>query len=99
MWYRPVDPEGSNSSEEMLLNPRPHRSQHGHRQHHPKHNSQTTLRGRGAKRQKSRKDVRHDNSGGKQHQDLEAITDTHQALGRRLVVFRTISPQKRKEAE
>lgn len=56
MWYRSVDPD-SNSSEEMLLNPRPQRSPH-HRQRHPKHTSQSTLRGRGAKRQKSKKDVR-----------------------------------------
>ncbi|KAF2476721.1 uncharacterized protein BDR25DRAFT_171653, partial [Lindgomyces ingoldianus] len=49
MWQRPVDPESTNSSQEMLLNPRPHRSPH-HRQRHPKRTSQTTLRGRGAKR-------------------------------------------------
>ncbi|KAF1958680.1 hypothetical protein CC80DRAFT_17454 [Byssothecium circinans] len=56
MWYRPVDSD--NSSQEMLLNPRPHRSQH----HRQKHASQHTLRGHG-KRVKSKKTVR-DNSGG-----------------------------------
>ncbi|KAF2022355.1 hypothetical protein BU24DRAFT_430699 [Aaosphaeria arxii CBS 175.79] len=55
--YRPslnVQPESRNSSQEMLLNPRPHRSQH-HRQRHPKHTSQSTLRGRGEKRDPPRK--------------------------------------------
>ncbi|ORY09221.1 hypothetical protein BCR34DRAFT_453992, partial [Clohesyomyces aquaticus] len=49
MWHRTVDPESASSSQEMLLNPRPHRSPHT-RQRHPKRTSQTTLRGRGAKR-------------------------------------------------
>lgn len=49
MWQRNVDAEDANSSQEALLNPRPHRSPH-HRQRHPKRTSQTTLRGRGAKR-------------------------------------------------
>ncbi|KAF2735584.1 hypothetical protein EJ04DRAFT_193245 [Polyplosphaeria fusca] len=49
MWHRTVDPEDASSSQEMLLNPRPHRSPH-QRQRHPKRTSQTTLRGRGAKR-------------------------------------------------
>ncbi|KAF2192388.1 hypothetical protein K469DRAFT_554788 [Zopfia rhizophila CBS 207.26] len=62
MWYRSVEPESTNSSQEMLLNPRPHRSPH-HRQRHPKRTSQTTLRGRGAKRDpprhsKSKKSLR-----------------------------------------
>jgi hypothetical protein len=50
-WYRAVDTGtgSNNSSQEALLNPRPHRSQH-QRQRHPKRTSQTTLRGRGAKR-------------------------------------------------
>ncbi|KAF2254661.1 hypothetical protein BU26DRAFT_143162 [Trematosphaeria pertusa] len=70
MWHRSVDPESVNSSEEMLLNPRPHRSPH-HRQHHPKRTSQTTLRGRGAKRDrtppkhsKPKKNLRYESSGG-----------------------------------
>jgi len=54
MWHRAVSPESNNSSSEMLLNPRPQRSQH-HRQRHPK---QATLRGHGAKREKSKKDIR-----------------------------------------
>lgn len=54
MWYRTVDPDSTNSSQEMLLNPRPQRSQH-HRQRHPKRTSQTTLRGRGAKRDPPRR--------------------------------------------
>ncbi|KAF2027003.1 hypothetical protein EK21DRAFT_91891 [Setomelanomma holmii] len=49
MWHRNVDSGSVNSSQEALLNPRPHRSQH-QRQRHPKRTSQTTLRGRGAKR-------------------------------------------------
>lgn len=66
MWYRSVDAESTNSSQEMLLNPRPHRSQH-HRQRHPKRTSQTTLRGRGAKRDpprhsKSKKNIRNESS-------------------------------------
>ncbi|KAF1966934.1 hypothetical protein BU23DRAFT_559780 [Bimuria novae-zelandiae CBS 107.79] len=52
MWYRPTETH-SNSSEEMLLNPRPRRSPHDKRQHHSKHTSQSTLRGRGAKRQRT----------------------------------------------
>ncbi|KAF2110305.1 hypothetical protein BDV96DRAFT_501037 [Lophiotrema nucula] len=43
MWQRDVEPQSSNSSQEMLLNPRPHRSPHT-RQSHPKRTSQTTLR-------------------------------------------------------
>ncbi|KAL5114961.1 hypothetical protein ACEQ8H_007133 [Pleosporales sp. CAS-2024a] len=59
MWHRSVDP---GSSEEALLNPRPHRATH-QRQRHPKRTSQTTLRGRGAKRDpprhsKSKKNLR-----------------------------------------
>ncbi|KAF1842305.1 uncharacterized protein K460DRAFT_388986 [Cucurbitaria berberidis CBS 394.84] len=62
MYYRAVNPESSNSSQEALLNPRPHRSQHT-RQRHPNRTSQTTLRGRGAKRDpprhsKSKKNLR-----------------------------------------
>lgn len=62
MWYRTTEPEGGNSSTEMLLNPRPHRSPH-ERQRHPKRTSQSTLRGRGAKRdppakKKSKKNIR-----------------------------------------
>lgn len=54
IWQRPTDPGGACSggirtSQETLLNPRPHRSTH-QRQRHPKHTSQGTLRGRGAKR-------------------------------------------------
>ncbi|KAF2264432.1 hypothetical protein CC78DRAFT_235030 [Lojkania enalia] len=66
MWHRSVDIESSNSSQEMLLNPRPHRSPH-HRQRHPKRTSQTTLRGHGAKRDpprhsKSKKSLRREPS-------------------------------------
>lgn len=66
MWHRSVDPDEVNSSQEMLLNPRPHRSPH-HRQRHPKRTSQTTLRGRGAKRDppkhsKSKKNMRAESS-------------------------------------
>lgn len=68
MWQRSVYPRvaqypGSmHSSQETLLNPRPHRSTH-QRQRHPKHTSQGTLRGRGAKRDpprnsKSKKNLR-----------------------------------------
>lgn len=55
MWQRSVPlggspyPASTHSSQETLLNPRPHRSTH-QRQRHPKHTSQSTLRGRGAKR-------------------------------------------------
>jgi hypothetical protein len=66
MWYRSVDPESSTSSQEMLLNPRPHRSTN-QRQRHPKRTSQTTLRGRGTKRdppkhRKSKKDLQQQSS-------------------------------------
>lgn len=68
MWHRPVGPGSTNSSQEALLNPRPHRSTH-QRQRHPKRTSQTTLRGRGAKRDpprpsKSRKNLRPEPSRG-----------------------------------
>lgn len=68
MWHRSVDPNSTNSSQETLLNPRPHRSPH-QRQAHPKRTSQTTLRGRGAKRDpprhsKSKKSSRHEGSRG-----------------------------------
>jgi hypothetical protein len=66
MWYRSVDPDSDNSSQEMLLNPRPHRSPH-ERQRHPRRTSQSTLRGRGAKRDpprhsKSKKNMRQESS-------------------------------------
>lgn len=68
LWHRTVDPASANSSQEALLNPRPHRSQH-QRQRHPKRTSQTTLRGRGAKRDpprhsKSKKNLRPEPSRG-----------------------------------
>jgi hypothetical protein len=68
MWHRSVDPESRNSSQEQLLNPRPHRSTH-QRQRHPRHTSQSTLRGRGAKRDppshlKSKKNLRPEPSRG-----------------------------------
>ncbi|KAF9698699.1 hypothetical protein EKO04_003108 [Ascochyta lentis] len=74
MWQRSVHPEGvqyptsTHSSQETLLNPRPHRSTH-QRQRHPKHTSQSTLRGRGAKRDppknsKSKKNIRSEPSKG-----------------------------------
>ncbi|KAH6620019.1 hypothetical protein C7974DRAFT_224641 [Boeremia exigua] len=74
MWQRSVYPgaayhtESTNSSQETLLNPRPHRSTH-QRQRHPKHTSQATLRGRGAKRDppkksKSKKSLRPEPSRG-----------------------------------
>jgi len=44
-----VQTKSASSSQETLLNPRPHRSQCT-RQRHPERTSQTTLRGRGAKR-------------------------------------------------
>ncbi|KAL6703717.1 hypothetical protein ACN47E_009411 [Coniothyrium glycines] len=47
--HRPIIPGSACSSQEALLNPRPHRSQHT-RQRHPKRPSQGTLKGRGAKR-------------------------------------------------
>jgi hypothetical protein len=61
-------PESVNSSQETLLNPRPHRSQH-HRRRHPTQSSQGTLRGRGAKRDpprhsKSKKNIRSEPSRG-----------------------------------
>ncbi|KAF2271238.1 uncharacterized protein EI97DRAFT_303433 [Westerdykella ornata] len=66
MWHRTVHPGSSHSSQETLLNPRPHRSPH-ERQRHPKHTSQGTLRGRGAKRDpprhsNSKRDMRQDTS-------------------------------------
>ncbi|KNG44730.1 hypothetical protein DDE82_006716 [Stemphylium lycopersici] len=68
MRQRSVEPESVNSSQETLLNPRPHRSQH-HRRRHPKQSSQSTLRGRGAKRDpprhsKSKKNIRPEPSRG-----------------------------------
>jgi hypothetical protein len=68
MWHRSVEPESAHSSQETLLNPRPHRSTH-QRQRHPKRTSQTTLRGRGAKRDpprhsKSKKNLRPEPSRG-----------------------------------
>jgi hypothetical protein len=74
MWQRSVHPgaaylpESTNSSQETLLNPRPHRSTH-QRQRHPRHTSQSTLRGRGAKRDppkssKSKKSLRAEPSRG-----------------------------------
>jgi hypothetical protein len=68
MYHRAVDPGSVNSSQEALLNPRPHRSQH-HRRRHPKQTSQSTLRGRGAKRDpprhsKSKKNIRPEPSRG-----------------------------------
>jgi hypothetical protein len=68
MWHRSVEPGSTNSSQEALLNPRPHRSTH-QRQRHPKRTSQTTLRGRGAKRDpprnsKSKKNLRPEPSRG-----------------------------------
>lgn len=61
-------PQSVNSSQETLLNPRPHRSQH-HRRRHPTQSSQGTLRGRGAKRDplkhsKSKKNIRPEPSQG-----------------------------------
>lgn len=66
MWHRSVDIASTNSSQEMLLNPRPHRSTRD-RQRHPKRSSQATLRGRGAKRDpprhsKSKKSLRQEPS-------------------------------------
>ena len=67
-YHRSVEPASVNSSQETLLNPRPHRSQH-HRRRHPKQTSQGTLRGRGAKRDpprhsKSKKSIRPEPSRG-----------------------------------
>ncbi|KAL5411459.1 hypothetical protein PMIN06_002586 [Paraphaeosphaeria minitans] len=54
MWHRRAGSTSSNSSEEMLLNPRPDRpAANGTRHRHAKHTSQSTLRGRGAKRQRT----------------------------------------------
>jgi hypothetical protein len=68
MWQRPAEAGSTNSSQETLLNPRPHRSTH-QRQRHPRRTSQTTLRGRGAKRDppkhsKSKKNLRPEPSRG-----------------------------------
>lgn len=74
MWQRSIYPgtayhPGSvHSSQETLLNPRPHRSTR-QRQRHPKQTSQGTLRGRGAKRDppknsKSKKNLRPEPSKG-----------------------------------
>ena len=74
MWQRSVHPgsyqypTSTHSSQETLLNPRPHRSTH-QRQRHPKHTSQSTLRGRGAKRDppknsSSKKNIRPESSRG-----------------------------------
>ena len=65
---RSAEQPSASSSQEALLNPRPHRSQH-QRQRHPKRTSQTTLRGRGAKRDpprhsKSKKSLRPEPSRG-----------------------------------
>ncbi len=54
MWHRSVYPGSTHSSQEALLNPRPHRSTH-QRQRYPKQTSQSTLRGHGAKRDPPRK--------------------------------------------
>jgi hypothetical protein len=67
-YRRSLEPETVNSSQETLLNPRPHRSQH-HRRRHPTQSSQGTLRGRGAKRDppkhsKSKKNIRPEPSRG-----------------------------------
>lgn len=66
--YGSFEPQSINSSQETLLNPRPHRSQH-HRRRHPTQSSQGTLRGRGAKRDppkhsKSKKNIRPEPSRG-----------------------------------
>jgi hypothetical protein len=54
MWHRRAGSTSSNSSEEMLLNPRPDRPAAKDTRHrHAKHTSQSTLRGRGAKRQRT----------------------------------------------
>lgn len=54
MWHRRAGSTSSNSSEEMLLNPRPDRTAANDKRHrHAKHTSQSTLRGRGAKRQRT----------------------------------------------
>ncbi|KAJ4992755.1 hypothetical protein SVAN01_01801 [Stagonosporopsis vannaccii] len=74
MWQRSVypgtayHPESAHSSQETLLNPRPHRSTR-QRQRHPKQTLQGTLRGRGAKRDppnnsKSKKNLRPEPSRG-----------------------------------
>ncbi|KAF1941238.1 hypothetical protein EJ02DRAFT_503611 [Clathrospora elynae] len=68
IYNRSVNPGSVNSSQEALLNPRPHRSQHTRRRH-PKQTSQSTLRGRGAKRDpprhtKSKKNIRPEPSRG-----------------------------------
>ncbi|CAG5179505.1 uncharacterized protein ALTATR162_LOCUS9319 [Alternaria atra] len=68
MYRHAREPSSVNSSQEALLNPRPHRSQH-HRRRHPKQTSQSTLRGRGAKRDpvrhtKSKRDIRPEPSRG-----------------------------------
>jgi hypothetical protein len=68
VYRRAAKPSSVNSSQEALLNPRPHRSQHRRRQH-PKQTSQSTLRGRGAKRDpvrhsKSKKNIRPEPSRG-----------------------------------
>ncbi|KAA8614456.1 hypothetical protein PtrSN002B_003448 [Pyrenophora tritici-repentis] len=67
-YHRSAEPASVNSSQETLLNPRPHRSQH-HRRRHPNQASQSTLRGRGAKRDpprhsKSKKNIRPEPSRG-----------------------------------
>lgn len=54
MWHRRAASTSSNSSEDMLLNPRPERpTANDGRHRHAKHTSQSTLRGRGAKRQRT----------------------------------------------
>ena len=61
MWYRPAKSSlSSNSSQEMLLNPRPRRTAGNARQQHSKYTSQSTLKGRGAKRQRTTEDGRDD---------------------------------------
>lgn len=53
MWHRPIASVGSNSSEEMLLNHRSARTTHDTRHYHVRYSSQSTLRGRGAKRHRA----------------------------------------------
>jgi hypothetical protein len=54
MWHRRAGSTSSNSDEEMLLNPRPDRPAANDTRHrHAKHTSHSTLRGRGAKRQRT----------------------------------------------
>ena len=89
MWYRPAESSlSSDPSQEMLLNPRPRRTAGNTRQQHNKYTSQSTLKGRGAKRQRTTADGRDDQTHSRripkrsQYQTLgDDTTQTYRSAG------------------